>query len=64
MEVSVKRSPLASWAHVDRLKCARVVGDSMSPAVGDGDLVVLDSGRTEPLDGRVFGLLTGDDSHL
>ena len=64
MEVSVKRSPLASWAHVDRLKCARVVGDSMSLAVGDGDLVVLDSGRTEPLDGRVFGLLTGDDSHL
>ena len=43
-----------------RLRCARVVGDSMAPTIGDGDLVVLDAGRTEPLDGRVFGVHTGE----
>ena len=58
MSVSVARSALASWARPERLRCARVVGDSMEPTIGDGDLVVLDSGRTEPLDGQVFGVHT------
>lgn len=58
MSVSVARSALASWARPERLRCARVVGDSMAPTLGDGDLVVLDSGRTEPLDGQVFGVHT------
>ena len=44
MSVSVARSALASWAGPERLRCARVVGDSMAPTLGDGDLVVLDSG--------------------
>jgi len=58
MSVSVARTALASWARPERLRCARVVGDCMAPVIGDGDLVVLDSGRTEPLEGRVFGVHT------
>ena len=60
MAVSVARSALASWARPDRLRCARVVGDSMAPSIRDGDLVVLDSGRAEPLDGQVFGVRTDE----
>ena len=60
MSVSVARPALASWARPERLRCARVVGDSMAPTIGDGDLVVLDAGRTEPLDGQVFGVHTGE----
>ena len=56
MAVSVARSALASWARPERLRCARVTGDSMAPTIGDGDLVVLDTGRAEPLNGQVFGL--------
>ena len=58
MSVSVARAALASWARPGRLRCARVVGGSMAPAIGDGDLVVVDSGRTEPLDGQVFAVHT------
>lgn len=58
MSVSVARSALAPWARPERLRCARVASDSMAPTIGDGDLVVLDSGRTEPLDGQVFGVHT------
>jgi phage repressor protein C with HTH and peptisase S24 domain len=60
MAVSVARSALASWARPERLRCARVVDDSMAPAIRDGDLVVLDAGRTEPLDGQVFVVRTGE----
>ncbi|MCY4058336.1 MAG: LexA family transcriptional regulator [Gammaproteobacteria bacterium] len=60
MAVSVARSALASWARPERLRCARVVDDSMAPAIRDGDLVVLDAGRAEPLDGQVFVVLTGE----
>ena len=60
MAVSVARSALAPWAHPQRLRCARVVGDSMAPTIRDGDLVVLDSGRAEPLDGQVFGVRTDE----
>ncbi len=60
MSVSVARPALASWARPERLRCARVSGDSMAPTIGDGDLVVLDAGRTEPLDGQVFGVHTGE----
>ena len=44
----------------ERLMCARVAGDSMAPAICDGDLVVLDAGRAEPLDGQVFVVRTGE----
>ena len=32
----------------------------MAPAIRDGDLVVLDAGRVEPLDGQVFVVRTGE----
>ena len=51
---------LAPWARLERLRCARVAADSMAPTIRDGDLVVLDSGRVEPLDGQVFGVRTGE----
>ena len=60
MAVSVARSALASWARPERLRCARVVDDSMAPAIRDGDLVVLDAGRAEPLHGQVFVVRTGE----
>ncbi|MYD86988.1 MAG: hypothetical protein F4Y14_12895, partial [Acidobacteria bacterium] len=44
MAVSVARSALASWARPERLRCARVMDDSMAPAIRDGGLVVLDAG--------------------
>ena len=59
MAVSVARSALASWARPERLRCTRVVDDSMAPMIRDGDLVVLDAGRAEPLDGQVFVVRTG-----
>ena len=55
-----KPSPPTSWARPERLRCARVVGDSMAPAIRDGDLVVLDAGRAEPLDGQVFVVRMGE----
>ena len=58
MSISLARSALPAWTRPDRLRCARVVGDSMSPTIGDGDLVVVDPGRTEPLDGQAFGIHT------
>lgn len=60
MAVSVARSALASWARPERLRCARVVDNSMAPAIRDGDLVVLDAGRAEPLDGQMFVVRTGE----
>ena len=60
MAVSVARSALASWARPERLRCTRVVGDSMAPAIRDGDLVLLDAGRAEPLDGQLFVVRTGE----
>ena len=36
MAVSVARSALASWARPERLRCARVVDDSMAPLAGSG----------------------------
>ena len=60
MAVSVARSALASWARPERLRCARVMDDSMAPAIRDGGLVVLDAGRTEPLDGQVFVVRTSE----
>lgn len=38
----------------DRLLAVRVNGDSMSPGLYDGDLVVINTESTEPKDGEVF----------
>lgn len=58
MAVSVARAALPPWARPERLRCARVAGDSMTPTVGDGDLAAIDQGREEPLDGQLFALRT------
>ena len=58
MAVSVARDALAAWARPDRLRCARVAGDSMAPTLCDGDLAAIDHSRVEPLDGQVFAVRT------
>ena len=58
MFIAVATDALATWARPERLTCVRAVGDSMEPTIRDGDLVALDAGRTEPLDGRLFAVRT------
>lgn len=40
----------------DRLFAMKVMGDSMEPSLFDGDLVVINSADTEPIDGEVFAV--------
>ncbi|MYN65254.1 MAG: hypothetical protein F4X11_09540 [Acidobacteria bacterium] len=58
MSIAVATDALATWARPERLTCVRAVGDSMEPTIRDGDLVAIDAGRTEPLDGRLFAVRT------
>ena len=58
VSIAVAAEALAPWARLDRLTCVRAVGDSMEPTVHDGDLVVVDAGRTDPLDGHLFAVRT------
>ena len=58
MSIAVATAALASWARPERLTCVRAVGDSMEPTICDGDLVVIDAGRTAPLEGHVFAVRT------
>ena len=58
VSISVAADALASWARRDRLTCVRAAGDSMEPTIHDGDLVVVDAGRSEPLDGQLFAVRT------
>ena len=54
------RSILPKWVHPDSLLCIRTKGDSMEPTLNDGDLILLDYSRTDPLDGQIFVLRTSD----
>jgi phage repressor protein C with HTH and peptisase S24 domain len=58
VSIAVATGVLASWARHDRLTCVRAAGDSMEPAIHDGDLVVVDPGRREPLDRQLFAART------
>lgn len=58
VSIAVAADALASWAGPARLTCVRAVGDSMEPTIRDGDLVAVDSGRTDPLDGHLFAVRT------
>ena len=58
VSIAVAADALASWAGPERLTCVRAVGDSMEPTIRDGDLVAVDSGRTDPLDGHLFAVRT------
>ena len=57
--VALHRAVLPSWARAEGLICIRATGDSMEPAIHDGDLVVLDRASAEPTDGQAFVLRTG-----
>ncbi len=56
--IAVATAALASWARPDRLTCVRAAGDSMEPTIHHGDLVVVDSGRSDPLDRQLFAVRT------
>lgn len=58
VSIAVAADALASWAGPERLTCVWAVGDSMEPTIRDGDLVAVDSGRTDPLDGHLFAVRT------
>ncbi len=58
VSIAVATGALASWARHDRLACVRAAGDSMEPTLHDGDLVVVDPGRSEPLDRQLFAART------
>ena len=58
MSIAVAAEALAHWARPDRLTCVRAVGEAMEPTIHDGDLVAVDAGRTDPVDGDMFTLRT------
>lgn len=58
VSIAVATDALAPWARPERLICVRAAGGSMEPTVRDGDLVAVDAGRTDPLDGQVFAVRT------
>ena len=58
VSIAVSADALASWARPGRLTCVRAAGDSMEPNIRDGDLVVVDAARTDPLDGQLFAVRT------
>ncbi len=58
VSIAVATEALASWAHPERLTCVRATGDSMEPTIHDGDLVVVEPGRADPLDGQLFAVRT------
>ena len=58
VSIAVAAEALASWAQPERLTCVRAAGDSMEPTIRDGDLVAVDAGRTDPLDGHLFAVRT------
>ena len=54
------RSILPTWIRPESLLCIRTKGDSMEPTLNDGDLILLDYSRTNPLDGQIFVLRNDD----
>lgn len=50
----------------ERLRVMVVVGDSMSPTIEDGDIVLVDEGvrKEEPKDGRVYVVRKGDEIYI
>ena len=54
LSIAVAAEALPPWARPDRLFSVQAAGDSMAPTILDGDIVAVDPGRTEPLNGRLF----------
>ncbi len=48
------RSILPKWINPENLVCISARGDSMESAISDGDLILLDYSRQDPLDGQMF----------
>ena len=53
------------WLRAQHLQAANLVlldasGDSMAPAIRDGDSILVDESRIKPVDGRVFAVRTVD----
>jgi len=61
MSIAVAADAVASWARADRLTCIRAVGNAMEPIIYDGDLVAVDAGRTDPVNGEIFAVRTEAD---
>ena len=60
MRILVSDAALAPWADPDTTVCIRVEGDSMEPALRDGDLVAVDHAQADPTDGGIFVVRTDD----
>ena len=60
MAVLLAERVVESWARPERLRCVQVVGSSMLPAIHSGDLVAVDQGRREPIEGQVFVIRTDE----
>ena len=56
--VGIPPDALPSWTHPDRLVCLRTAGDAMEAACPGSDLVAVDRGKTDPLAGELFALVT------
>ena len=56
--ITVPRVILPEWVQPSGLICIRVAGDSMTPTLDDGDLILLDRMHAEPEDGQVFVIHT------
>ncbi len=56
--VEFMRSELPWWAKPESLNCIQAVGDSMEPTVQEGNWVVLDLARTEPMHDQLFVIRT------
>ena len=58
--IAVPRAILPKWVQPSGLICIRTAGDSMTPTLNDGDLILLDHKYAEPGDGQVFVIHTDD----
>jgi phage repressor protein C with HTH and peptisase S24 domain len=58
--IAVPRAILPTWVHPSGLICIRAAGDSMTPTLNDGDLILLDRKHTEPRNKQVFVIHTDD----
>lgn len=47
---------LSRRGHIPSMRVAQISGDSMSPTLVDGDLVLFDTSKTEPLDGKIMAV--------
>ena len=54
------KSLFPKWAQEKHLLCIEAVGNSMEPTLHEGDLIVLDRSKIEPISGQIFVVRTPD----